>query len=229
MVSGMMPSDDRQQLLSLIVHELRSPMSVVAGYLRLFLQNPAVQLAEAERKMITEANRSSGRVLQIVRELSELAALEGAEGAQPLTPVPVFDVWEESVRGAPPPGDVTAFACAPEDRVVHVPGDVRRLKQAFAALLAAGVRERGADNLASCGFVIRENGARQAVIALGSPGIDQRRDEILEQQAPFDWWRGGTGMALPIARRIIEGHQARTWALAAEATGGCAISFRIAD
>lgn len=224
----MMPSDDRQ-LLSLIVHELRSPMSVVAGYLRLFLQNPAVQLGEPERKMITEANRSSGRVLQIVRELSELAALEGQEGVRVVAPVPLFSVWEESVQAAPPPADVTEFACAPEDRIVAVSGDASRLKQAFTALLAVGLRERGADNLASCGFVMRDNGTQQAVIALGSPGIARRRDQILAQQAPFDWWRGGTGMVLPIARCIIENHQGRIWALADEPPGGCAVSFPIAD
>jgi len=224
----MTPTDDRQ-LLPLIVHELRSPMSVVAGYSRLGLQHPALQLAEPERKMISEANRSSGRVLQIVRELSDLAALEAGDGVRPVAPVPVFTLWEESVRAAPPPVDAMAFACAAEDRGVDVPGDARRLKQAFAALLTAALRERGANDLESWGFVAGENGARQAVIALGSPGIGARRDDILNKQAPFDWWRGGTGMVLPIARCIIDGHNARVWALAAEAPGGCAVSFPIAE
>jgi signal transduction histidine kinase len=227
LVSGMMPSEDRQ-LLSLIVHELRSPMSVVAGYLRLVLQNPAVQLAEPERKMITEANRSSGRVLQIVRELSELVALETGEGVRPLAPVPVFSVWEESVRAAPPPADVTTFSCAPEDRAIEVPGDARRLKQAFAAVLAASLRERAAGDLASSGFVTGDAGARRVVIALGGSGIEGRGDDVLQKQAPFDWWRGGIGMVLPIARCIIDGHDGRIWSLSAEGPGGCAVSFPIA-
>jgi signal transduction histidine kinase len=48
--------------LSLTVHELRTPVTVVSGYLRMLLKEQGGPLTEKQRKMLEEAERSCGRI-----------------------------------------------------------------------------------------------------------------------------------------------------------------------
>src|SRR5260221_14433700 len=93
------PKDD-DQLLSLAAHEFRSPASALTGYLRLLLQGHAGELTDAQRKMVENANRSCGRILNLVHELSDLAALKGADSPTARRPVPIFSLCDDLVRAA---------------------------------------------------------------------------------------------------------------------------------
>src|SRR5687768_3635603 len=63
--------------MSLAVHELRTPVTVVAGYLRMLLKEQGGPLTDIQRKMLEEADRSCGRINALVTEMSELGKLEG--------------------------------------------------------------------------------------------------------------------------------------------------------
>src|SRR5215471_21254814 len=64
------------KLLSLTVHEFRTPMTVVSGYIRMLLQEYAGPLTDRQRKMLEEAEKSYGRLTVLVSEISELSNLE---------------------------------------------------------------------------------------------------------------------------------------------------------
>src|SRR6266536_6063873 len=58
-------------LLSLAVHEFRTPASVVGGYLRM-LQRDGDGLSDRHRKMIDEAEKSCTRLVGLIAELSDI-------------------------------------------------------------------------------------------------------------------------------------------------------------
>src|SRR5687768_9752077 len=64
---------------SLAVHELRTPVTVVAGYLRMLLREQGGPLNEKQKKMLEEADRSCGRIGSLVAEMSEFGRLEAGE------------------------------------------------------------------------------------------------------------------------------------------------------
>src|SRR5688572_28434577 len=67
------------RVMSLAVHELRTPVTVVAGYLRMVLKEQAGPLNDKQRKMLEEAERSCGRIGALVSEMSEFGKLESRE------------------------------------------------------------------------------------------------------------------------------------------------------
>src|SRR5579872_1115868 len=69
------------QLLSLAAHELRTPASVVSGYLRMLQKDEAAQFSERSRHMIDEAAKSCGRLVALISELSEVGKLDGDKAA----------------------------------------------------------------------------------------------------------------------------------------------------
>src|SRR6266545_6730874 len=65
------------KVLSLSVHELRTPMTVVAGYIRMLLKDRAGPLSDPQRRLLEEAEKSCARLTALLTEVSELSNLEG--------------------------------------------------------------------------------------------------------------------------------------------------------
>ena len=218
--------DDCRRLMSLVAHELRSPGAVVAGYLRMLKGPSSSEMPGREQKMIEEANRSCGRLLHVVQEISDLAELS-SQVEWKRARLPFFTLCDEVVQTASDEGGDVTFICDEGDRAVMVDGHEPRLKQAVSSLLAAIMRERGSAPVEARGFVHQES-CPSALIAFSEPGAATSSADVLKhQQTPFDHWRGGMGLALPIARRIVEVHGGTLWALpGSRAT--CALSLPLA-
>lgn len=213
--------DDYRRLMSLIAHELRSPGAVVAGYLRLLAKNTAPGLTEPERKMIDEANKSCGRLLHIAQELSELAELTSADAMSGSQPVPIFELCEEVVRAAADSGGSVSFAIADGDKKTSVAGHAGKLRQALGLLVSVMGRERGATSLTVTGGVSDS----KALVMFGEPASAVDLTAAAGGAHPFDRWRGGTGLSLPIAHRIIEAHRGTIAGLAAGTRGACVVTL----
>ena len=71
------PVDPRwPKVLSLAVHEFRTPTTVVAGYIRMLLKERAGPLPDAQRRLLEEAEKSCGRLSALLAEMSDLSGLE---------------------------------------------------------------------------------------------------------------------------------------------------------
>src|SRR2546421_7720458 len=64
------------RLLSLAVHELRTPASVVGGYLRMLQRDTEAPMTDRQRKMIDEAEKSCTRLVALIAEMSEVSKLD---------------------------------------------------------------------------------------------------------------------------------------------------------
>jgi signal transduction histidine kinase len=202
------------QVMSLAVHELRTPVTVVAGYLRMVLRDQAGPLTDKQRKMLEEADRSCSRIGALVTEMSELGKLEA--GSLTLTG-PEFDLSAliTEVASGMHEGEDRGITLETRgtDRPVMVAGDRPRLAAVLRALMHAALRER-----ADAGAIIvdcstfTETNQEWVIVAVGAehdlrPLIDVGRAAPGE----FDEWRGGLGLSLPVGRRVVEAHGGALW------------------
>lgn len=215
--------DDCRRLLALLTHEMRSPGAVVAGYLRMLKGPSTSDMPSREQKMIEEANRSCARLMHIVQELSDFRELEGNADFS-LAPVSVFSVCEAVVQTAAEEGSDVSFVVDEADRDVRVLGNEVRLKQALAALLTSTLRERANAPVEARAFVCRKGSPPTALVVFSEPGVAQSAEDVLKEKSPFDQWRGGMGLALPIAHQIVEAHRGSLWTMAGS-RATCALSL----
>src|SRR5829696_9820957 len=101
-----MPVDPRwPKVLSLSVHEFRTPMTVVSGYIRMLLKERAGPLSEQQRKLLEEAEKSCGRLSALVAEMSDLGNLEGGTAPFAQVPVNLPGILAEVIGALPPMPD----------------------------------------------------------------------------------------------------------------------------
>ncbi len=201
---------DHVRLLSLASHEFRTPASVVGGYLRM-LQKDSAGMDERHRKMIDEAVKSCARLVELIGELSDVGKLDS--DTAPAT-TETFDLFSDldSVAASVPDG---------RDREVHLRltgatsgarliGDRPRLLTAFGAFFRALVREQGTavTMVGDRRLVTGDDGTAAVVIIAREADIQRAWDAVAQ---PFDEYRGGVGLSLPIARRVVERAGGRIW------------------
>jgi signal transduction histidine kinase len=212
--------------LSLAVHELRTPVTVTAGYLRMLLREQAGPVDERQRKMLEEAERACGRINALITEMSELGKLTAGE----LTPPTVtFDLAAlvNEVAGSMHEGadrgiHVEARAASP----IIVAGDRTRLGAALRALVHAALRERAEPGVVVVGCATVANGDRPwAVVTIGDEAVTTALSAPARTSSPpsFDEWRGGLGLALPVGRRVIEAHGGAVWSAPDNPRAGSAL------
>ncbi len=204
------PTDPQwHRLLSLSVHEFRTPITVVAGYVRMLLKDRAGPLSPEQRRLLEETEKSCGRLSALIAEMSDLSNLEAGIVTLNRGNVVVSSLVSEAIVSLPPLPDreiPIVVDVAADGKIVQA--DPVRLRNAFASVLGALRREVGsADRLVVRVRPHRDSGRRAVRIAVADADhIDLVEAADGSAAGVFDEWRGGCGLSLAIARRIIDRH-----------------------
>jgi signal transduction histidine kinase len=207
-------AQEHSDLLSLAVHEFRTPLTVVAGYTKMLTKEQLGPLSEGQRKALQEVEQQCTRLSKLLQEMSALADLVDPQAPPlPQEEIALTALLEEATTGGVDAADkqsVSVVPTSPAGRVV-IRGDRKRLASALASVIRAVVREQG-----GAGRVLIEAAPRQqdgravAVVAIGREGaLDVSPNG--GPDARFNEYPGGIGLGLPIARRVIEQAGGRVW------------------
>ena len=206
-------------LISLAVHEFRTPAGVAGGYLRMLQKDQDPPMSERQRRMIDEAEKSCARLVAIVAELSDIGKIDSGAIELERQPVELFSLIEQ-VAGLVHEArdrDVQLTLTGPSVGA-RIVGDAARLRAAFDAIFRAILREKpGPVTVVAERQRDTRDGRPRAVLIVADEGCVQ--EAYARDVGPFDDTRGGLGLALPLARRVIEGLGGSLWSPAAAPAG----------
>lgn len=211
------PTDPQwPRLLSLSVHEFRTPVTVVAGYIRMLLKDRAGALNDQQRRLLEEAEKSCGRLSSLLAEMSDLSNLEAGTGTFNRSAVDLPGLLADAIAGLPEVPDRNVEVDLARNRngkAVPVEGDPVRLKTAFTSLLNALRRELVTSDRLFVRQRMRQQGGRSVWWIAFADGdhIAALEDADPGSLRTFDEWRGGCGLSLAVARRIFDAHDGAIW------------------
>lgn len=189
-------------------------MTVVAGYIRMLLKERAGPISEQQRRLLEEAEKSCARLSGLLTEVSELSGLEGGTSTFNTTRIDLRTVLRESIAGLPdlPDREVAVeLETGPESAFLN--GDAARLRTALASVISALRREVVVSDRLNVREVTRNFDGQQVFwIAISDPArIAMLSEADASSLGTFDEWRGGVGLSLAVARRVINAHGGRIW------------------
>lgn len=213
---------EQSDLVAEMVHEMRTPLTSIAGYAAMILRDDvsAQQRAEFANTIVHEAQRLS----RMADDFLELARLESGRAFLAQEQVELERIVREAVTVLKPEAEQKAIGIrvAVPERLPPVTGDAGRLRQTLINLLANAVKYcRPGDQVTVTGQAAPDHVT--IGVADTGPGIPRLVQERLFER----FYRppagpdspAGTGLGLAISRRIIEAHGGKIWVESEEGQG----------
>ena len=214
MADAATPAPKKDRLLSLGVHEFRTPVTVISGYLRMLMSPRTGTLTDSQRKMLEEMEKSTARLSGLIAEMSELSVLEAGGATFNRGVVDFAALIEGDLDALPPLPDREVLVTVQNEAPgAAVEGDPVKLRAALRSLMIAHRRELvTSSELRVCVERATQNGSRLLRVTIGGADrIEDLRQIPTEQLSTFEEFRGGVGFTLPIACRIVAAHGGQLW------------------
>jgi two-component system phosphate regulon sensor histidine kinase PhoR len=200
----------RRDFVANASHELRSPLTVISGYLETLAQDPVL---DAELKgPVAEMRRQAERMTAIIRDLIELSRLEETDevvGGEPVDVAALAALLRK---------DVLARPARPKDVRVKVEsqsqllGDEPEIHSAFSNLVDNAAKYTGADGALEIRWFVDEDGGHFAVSDTGIGIPPEHIPRLTERFYRVDAGRsratGGSGLGLAIVKHVLQRHGA---------------------
>jgi PAS domain S-box-containing protein len=215
---------EKDQFLSLVAHELRTPITVIGGYAQLMARrNAAGQPVDAPLAVM---NRQLKSLIALIDELLDLSRLQ--TGKLELHPAPV--AYPDLVRAVV--DDIAVMH--PDRRIdVRVPdslvvqADPVRVRQVLVNLLDNAAKYGPGDATITVRVVQDERGLVTTVCDGGPALPEEDRTRIFERfyRSPSsNGQSAGLGIGLHLSRAIVEQHGGRIWIVDGET---CCFAFSL--
>ena len=218
-------SRHKSQFLAHMSHELRTPLNAIIGFSELLEQQLAGELNEQQLGYVGDVLDAGRHLLSLINEILDLSKVEAGKMDLDRSAVSLRDVLESGVTmhaaRADREGIRLELDLHPED--ITVRADERRLRQVVFNLVSNAVKSTPPGGRVDLSARLVDGFVEVAVADTG-PGVPAE-----EREAIFEEFRQGrenaaegTGLGLPLSRKLIELHGGRLWL---ETTGGSGSTF----
>ena len=200
---------ERTQFVANASHELRSPLTVISGYLDAIAEDPG--LSDEWQVPLEHMKTQASRMNHIVSELLELSRLEGAGTAAQDELVDVAGLLaaaKKSISGQ----SRQATVCVDSKSQDRLRGSRSEIESVIANLLTNALRHTPPDGSIELSWSVGADGGCLSVTDDGEGIAEEHLPRLTERFYRVDKGRaredGGVGLGLAIVKHILHRHDA---------------------
>jgi signal transduction histidine kinase len=208
-------SEHKSQFLANMSHELRTPLNAIIGFSEVLHEQMFGELNERQLAYVDDVLDAGRHLLSLINDVLDLAKIEAGRMELELSQVAIPDLLRNAVSMH---GDVATrggveLSLASEPAEIIVTADERRVRQVVFNLLSNAVKFTPENGRVDISARLDDSNVEVAVADTG-PGIPaEDADTIFEEFEQTDEGRKaeGTGLGLPLSRKLVELHGGRLW------------------
>jgi len=205
----------RKNFVTLVSHQLRSPLASVKQYFGVILGGFAGEVASNQKQMIEKASKYIDDLIQLINDWLDISRIEAGKITESFEPVALAPILSESFELVKPLAEAKKVTIELDSHhnLTKVNSDQEALKQAFTNLLSNGISYNHVGGTVTVSTRKQGNNLEVKISDTGI-GISQENlpfifDEFFRVKNKETRHISGTGLGLPIAKRIIEAHNGR--------------------
>ena len=198
----------RSRFYASMSHELRTPINAVLGYSTLLLENIYGPLNEKQAEGITRTHKAAKHLLELVNDVLDLSKIEAGKIDLRLQPVTFPSLLEDLFVTVRPLADQygSSLAIEHQGEPMKIISDPRRLRQILLNLLSNAIKFGRGKPIRVRSMPKDDGGIVLEVIDQGEGIAQADREKIFDEfvQLGKTQLTEGTGLGLPISRRLAE-------------------------
>lgn len=205
----------KDEFVSSVSHELRSPLAAIAGYVELLTRKPIEQiLPEKRAKAFNIIQESTQRLTQFINDILDLAKIKAGRVDIRKTPFPAGKALEEILGLFQPLFEKKTLEgrCVYPPNLPLVPADEEKIKQVITNLVSNAYKFTPAGGTIT---LEAKDGPDAITVSVADTGIGIPSDHVGQLFERFKQVPGtrekfggpkGTGLGLAISKGIVLGH-----------------------
>jgi len=198
----------KQEFISMVSHELRSPLNSVLGFLEMLPEGIYGELNATGQEKVTVAERNVNRLIRLINDLLEIDRTEAGRLSMEIEEIPIKPLIDRSVDAVKALADKENITISVSDSDAIVTADGDRIVQVIVNLLSNAIKYSPSGGTIEVSTVTQEEWLEVRVKDHGKGIPEQYKALIFEkfQQVNSSDWRqkGGTGLGLAISKAIVE-------------------------
>ncbi|MBT5244626.1 MAG: DUF3047 domain-containing protein [Rhodospirillaceae bacterium] len=203
----------KSDLLANMSHELRTPLNAILGFSAMMKEEVFGVLDEKYVEYANDINRSGGHLLELINDILDVSAIDAGKielDEENLDVGEVIEVAVNMVSARAETGNVRLVSI-PSNDLPELYADARRLTQILLNLLSNAIKFTPANGEVSIAACVDDEDAH--IITIIDTGVGMSGEELDKAMSKFgqvdsglNRRHEGTGLGLPLARRLIELH-----------------------
>ncbi|MEO5589079.1 MAG: ATP-binding protein [Gemmatimonadaceae bacterium] len=196
----------RSRFYASMSHELRTPINAVIGYSTLMIDNIYGPLNEKQREGLQRTLRAARHLLELVNDVLDLSKIEAGKIELAMQPVDIASLVDDLFVTVRPLADEhgTELSFDHPKEPTTIVTDPRRVRQILLNLLSNAIKFGLKKPIRVTSTRMEDGGATISVTDEGEGISEENRSRIFEEfvQVSTTQQVGGTGLGLPISRRL---------------------------
>lgn len=205
----------KDQFLSITSHELRTPMTVIRGYIELMLQGRVGELNEKQRGFLQKILDNTKSLIEFVNVTLDINKLESGVVSLNLEKTDISTSISKSVEGIRNLFDESKINLVYEPQSIIAPIEPPQFERVITNLLSNALKFTPPEGTVSVETKVED---RHAVIGVHDTGVGISEDDqklLFQKYAQIDnaWISKmrGTGLGLVISKDLIEKMNGKMW------------------